>query len=550
MLNSPPDDLIGKTLGQFEILEEIGRGGMATVYRARQRSINRVVAIKVLPRALLHDPGFVERFTREVDVIAHLEHPHILPIYDYGEAEGLPYIAMRYLAGGSMAQLLRRGLPPVESLVRPLLQIAQALDHAHQQGIIHRDLKPGNILLDEKGNAYLTDFGIARVINSSLTGSAIIGTPAYMSPEQANGLPLDPRSDVYALGVVLFELVTGRIPFEAETPISMLLKHINEPIPSARMLRPSLPVGVEQVIYRATAKHPDDRYVTAGAFAAAVADAVAAQPRGTAFEDMPTIAEEPLPRTPTHLPTPIAAQTPAAYPQYPPAQTPPSSPYHGIPPSHGLFTAPTLPYEDAPPPPRYERKRRPLIWVGAVVLLVAVVAAVGVIVLRPSPPSTPTPLPTPFENARVARSAAYTLSVPDSWPFVDLSEGDRLSHVWQNGSSAAISLTQIPRPQGDANAFRAEIDAFVEEQYPAEHFTLIDEAMAENGVVRRSYRLQGLVDPPLDDGQVDTFFFNLPDALVVLELYAADSYGNDLVPMYQQVLDSARFASPAPRTGT
>lgn len=187
---TPKDDLIGKILGQFEIGEEIGRGGMATVYKARQRSMNRTVAIKVLPRQMLHDPGFYERFEREVDVISHLEHPHILPIYDYGQEEGLPYIAMRYLGGGSLEQRIRRGTVRIEDIEKPLRQVAQALDYAHQQGIIHRDLKPGNIMLDENGNAYLTDFGIARVLGSDLTGSMIIGTPAYMSPEQANGLPV------------------------------------------------------------------------------------------------------------------------------------------------------------------------------------------------------------------------------------------------------------------------------------------------------------------------------------------------------------------------
>ena len=270
------DDLIGKSLGQFEIIEEIGRGGMASVYRARQTSINRIVAIKVLPRSrCCTTPAFYERFTREVDLVAHLEHPHILPIYDYGEVDGTPYIAMRYLAGGSMAQWIRRGLPPLDKLAKPVEQVASALDYAHQEGVIHRDLKPGNILLDENDNAYLSDFGIARVLDSNLTGSAIIGTPAYMSPEQANGLPLDARSDIYSLGVVLFELVTGREPFEAETPVALLLKHINEPMPSARALRPELPLGAERVIIKATAKRPDDRYPSGSDLADAFASGAA-----------------------------------------------------------------------------------------------------------------------------------------------------------------------------------------------------------------------------------------------------------------------------------
>ncbi|MBZ0275487.1 MAG: serine/threonine protein kinase, partial [Anaerolineae bacterium] len=307
--NQPNDELIGKVLGKFEILEEIGRGGMATVYRARQLSMNRIVAVKILPHHFLHDPGFFERFEREVDVIAHLEHPHILPIYEYGKAEDVPYIAMRYLAGGSMAQMVRRGVPDLRDLDKPFKQIAEALDHAHRQGIIHRDLKPGNIMLDENGNAYLSDFGIARVLGSNLTGSAIIGTPAYMSPEQANGLPLDARSDIYAMGIVLFELVTGHEPYQAETPMGLLLKHINEPVPSVRRYRPDVPPGVDLVIQRATAKDPNARYPSAGEMAkdfsaALVGGAATAAVSRPAMDDMPTI----MPGTPP--PTPGYGMTP------------------------------------------------------------------------------------------------------------------------------------------------------------------------------------------------------------------------------------------------
>ena len=312
------DDLIGKSLGQFEIIEEVGRGGMASVYRARQTSINRIVAIKVLPKSLLHDPSFYERFTREVALVAHLEHPHILPIHDYGEVDGTPYIAMRYLAGGSMAEWIRRGLPPLDKLAKPISQVAAALDYAHQEGVIHRDVKPGNILLDENGNAYLSDFGIARVLDSNLTGSAIIGTPAYMSPEQANGLPLDARSDIYSLGVVLYELVTGQEPFEAETPVALLLKHINDPMPAARILRPELPIAAERVILKATAKRPEDRYPSASSLADAFAAALYADTHALAVDekndaDQPTLFDPDslLRRIPTHpanQPTPPQEQ--------------------------------------------------------------------------------------------------------------------------------------------------------------------------------------------------------------------------------------------------
>ncbi len=278
MNNRLADDYAGRTLGQFEIVEEIGRGGMATVYRARQKSINRMVAIKVLPRALLHDSSFYERFTREVDVIAQLEHPHILPIYDFGEVNGMPYIAMRYLAGGSLAARIRRGPLTPAQIVRPLSQVAQALDYAHQQGIIHRDIKPGNILLDEQGNAYLADFGIARVLNSTLTASSIIGTPSFMSPEQGMGQPLDGRSDLYSLGIVLFELLTGSEPFSADTPVGLLLKHINDPLPSLRARRPELSPGIEAVVQKAAAKQPGDRYATASDMANALAATLSATP--------------------------------------------------------------------------------------------------------------------------------------------------------------------------------------------------------------------------------------------------------------------------------
>ncbi|MFQ3567856.1 MAG: protein kinase [Aggregatilineales bacterium] len=520
------DEFIGKTLGQFEILDEIGRGGMATVYRARQLSINRIVAIKVLPRALLHDPMFYERFTREVDIIAHLEHPHILPIFDYGEADGVPFIAMRYLAGGSFSHWLRRGPPPLDALARPIMQIAQALDHAHRQSIIHRDLKPGNILLDEHGNAYLTDFGIARVINSSLTGSALIGTPAYMSPEQAHGLPLDGRSDIYSLGVVLFELLTGREPFEAETPVALLLKHINEPMPSPLTLRPDLPREVEAVIFKATAKMPHQRYATASALAAAFASAIEPATRpglATAIEDdAPTIVPE--------------AGTP-------PRMTPPSGTIMGS----GQIVTDKMADQPA-------RRRRAAMLLATGLFSIIAIGAAAILTIANvgsvDPPFAPTP--TAFDNGQRIVQAHYAISVPAGWEYIDRSADELPTQLWRQDENAYIGVTVVETSSGGrgliplletyspAGDVVSLINAYSAAHYdrPGTGYAFIDAAAAPNGTVRRSYRLEGAVDPPLPPGQTDVFFIPREDILIVLELYASDSLGNAIVPLYQQVLDS------------
>nr|NIP22610.1 serine/threonine protein kinase [Phycisphaerae bacterium]NIX26425.1 protein kinase [Phycisphaerae bacterium] len=215
-------NLSGRNLGPYRIMEQIGKGGMATVYKSYQPSVDRYVAIKVLPAHFAQDPAFVERFEREARTIARLEHPHILPVYDYGKADdGTTYIVMRYIEAGTLADLLAESVLFLEEGFRIFIQIGEALAYAHAQGVVHRDMKPSNVLIDMHNQAFLTDFGLARMVegDSSLTGSAILGTPAYMAPEQGEGKPADERSDIYALGIMLYELTTGRRPFEAETPM-------------------------------------------------------------------------------------------------------------------------------------------------------------------------------------------------------------------------------------------------------------------------------------------------------------------------------------------
>ena len=246
---------------------------MATVYRAYAPRFGRDVAIKVLPPEFLHDPDFRARFEREAHIIAALEHPGIVPVYDFGEEAGLPYLVMRYMVGGSLADRLARvPLAPLET-ARILAAIAPALDMAHARGVIHRDLKPGNILLDEHDNPYIADFGIAKLVEGSaaFTSSGIMGTPTYMSPEQAQGnVALDGRSDVYALGAMLYELLAGQPPYKADTPLSLAMAHVLNPVPHVQEAVPSLSVEVDRVVSRAMAKEREQRYATAGALATAL----------------------------------------------------------------------------------------------------------------------------------------------------------------------------------------------------------------------------------------------------------------------------------------
>jgi serine/threonine-protein kinase len=251
---------------------------MATVYRGFDPQVKRFVAVKVLPRELLHDPNFRARFAREAETIAALEHQAIVPLYDYGEEPetGQPYFVMRLMPGGSLADKLKGQPLPPQECARILMRLAGALDEAHRRGFIHRDLKPGNILFDQHGEAYISDFGIAKLVSGSttFTGSGVVGTPSYMSPEQGRGeKEIDGRSDVYALGAILFEMLTGEMPYQADTPVGVMLKHLTEPVPRVLEVKPDLPSGCETVIERAMAKDRTERFGTAGDLAHALTSA-------------------------------------------------------------------------------------------------------------------------------------------------------------------------------------------------------------------------------------------------------------------------------------
>jgi hypothetical protein len=260
--------------GRYEIKGELGRGGMASVYHAYDPRFERDVAIKVLPREFLHDPQFRARFEREAKTVAMLEHPAIVPVYDFGEEEGQPYIVMRYMSGGSMTERINKGPMPLDEIVKTISRLAPALDAAHAKGIIHRDLKPGNVLYDQYENAFLSDFGIARLTQAStvtLTGGAILGTPAYMSPEQvAGGGTIDGRSDIYAMGVILYQMLTGKTPYQADTAAKLMMMHILEPVPRVLDEKEDLPPDFDAVIEKAMAKSPDERFQTTEEMATAI----------------------------------------------------------------------------------------------------------------------------------------------------------------------------------------------------------------------------------------------------------------------------------------
>ncbi|HRE49315.1 MAG TPA: protein kinase [Aggregatilineales bacterium] len=265
------DPFIGQKFGEYNVISKLGKGGMATVYRARQTSVERDVAIKIIRSDKIDDPLFGERFTREARTIARLSHPHILKVFGFGHENDVAYLVMELLEGGSLAQLLRAsGAIPLEKSGRMLDQIAGALDYAHQQGIIHRDLKPDNVLLDKMHNAFLTDFGIAKLLNetTNITQTGMVmGTPAYMAPELWNGARADNRSDVYALGVILFEMLTGRVPYAGDTPFRMMAMHVHDPLPSISALNPAIPSIIDPIFIRSLAKNPDERFVSAGQLA-------------------------------------------------------------------------------------------------------------------------------------------------------------------------------------------------------------------------------------------------------------------------------------------
>jgi serine/threonine protein kinase len=273
-------DSVPEKLDKYKIIEEVGRGGFAAVYKAVDTTLDRTVALKVLAPHLLWDPTFVQRFQREAKVAANLDHPNIVTIHEVSQVEGVYFIAMQFLEGQTVSQILEAEGPlPISRVQAIIEQIASALNYAHARGFVHRDVKPSNIIVADDGRATLTDFGLVKAgegTKLSTTG-VVFGTPEYMSPEQAEGKKLDARSDVYSLGVVLFEMLAGRAPFLADTTPAVMYKHVHEP-PPLDELPSDLPQGAVAMVEKALAKDPADRYQSAGQMVEALRKAAAEAP--------------------------------------------------------------------------------------------------------------------------------------------------------------------------------------------------------------------------------------------------------------------------------
>ncbi len=256
----------GENVGAYRIIEQLGQGGMATVYKAYHPALDRYVAIKALHPAIMEDPNFLARFEREAKVVAKLEHPNIVPIYDFSEHAGQPYLVMKFIEGETLKARLAKGPLKKDEALRIVQAVANALTYAHKHGYLHRDVKPSNILLAPEGDIYLADFGLARIAEagaSTLSGDMLMGTPHYISPEQAQGVTdLDEGTDIYSFGVVLYELVVGRVPFSSDTPFSIIHDHIYTPLPLPREVNPTVPEAVELVLLKALAKNREDRYAS------------------------------------------------------------------------------------------------------------------------------------------------------------------------------------------------------------------------------------------------------------------------------------------------
>ena len=353
---------IGSTVGNYRIEEKLGQGGMATVYKGYHDRLDRHVAIKVLHAVFKDNESFLRRFTREAQVVARLEHSNIVPVYDFAEHEGYPYLVMRFVEGETLKGKLSQGVLSTKEIIRVANSIANGLDYAHKQGVLHRDIKPSNILLTTGGGVFIADFGLARITQSgesTMSQDMIMGTPQYISPEQAKGnTELDGRTDIYSFGIIVYEMVTGQVPFASDTGYSVIHSQIFDPPPLPSSLNDKISPAIEAVLLKVLEKDPAERYATAGEFMAAFKQAA---------QDAPS---QIGPQGAIVLPDSTEKKTQAAATA---VLTPPPEP---VPPLPQLQDTPST---ISPVPPPTERPKRPILYIGIGIILGMVILSLLII---------------------------------------------------------------------------------------------------------------------------------------------------------------------------
>ncbi len=425
------DTLSGRTIGKYQLLEKLGRGGMAEVYKGYQESLDRYVAIKLMHAFLVSEQDFLHRFKREARAMASLRHPNIVAIYDFDVyRDDMYYLVMEYISGGTLKQKLEdlaaaQESLPLERAVQIALQVAEALDYAHSRGMVHRDVKPANIMLGEDGRAVLTDFGIVKLVGGqtmayTATG-ALIGTPSYMSPEQAMGKPGDERVDIYALGVLLFQMTTGQLPFSADTPLAVIMQHVNTPIPEPVKFNPNVPPALQDIILHAMAKEPENRYQTARALAddlRALRLSPGAKTGVFVAAGLSSLEEiEGTVDLAVDTPTAVAPATPPVVVSQPPVSEPSLSQRPSLPTE--LMTAPAL--QSVPLPAQSvqpaAKKRSPWLYVVAVLVVIGLIGG-GVFAMtsRNNAADEPTPVAAGLADAATATPQAANTATDTAVP--------------------------------------------------------------------------------------------------------------------------------------
>lgn len=435
-------------IGKYQIVSLLGRGGMAEVFKAYQANLDRYVALKLMHNFLAEDPDFFERFAREAKNVAALRHHHIIQIHDFDREGANSYMVMEYVEGGTLKERLEnlkkagQRMPLNESL-RIIKEVGAALSYAHKRNMIHRDIKPANVMIDSNGRAILTDFGIAKVISTGkfTASGSILGTPAYMSPEQGLGQPGDHRADIYSLGVLLYQLVTGRLPFDADTPVAVILKHVNEKLPPPRAINPTLPVGLENVIIKSLAKDQNQRFQT-------VDDMLAT------LENLDSAQNIALPKDSTiRRPTPDSVQ--ATHPAF--DQTLPPGPLKVTDTPAGLGQAATQII--APVEKPKHRNWLPLILGGlAFIIVIGVIGALalgGILALQQKTPTAiaaVTDTPRPTETSGVIGTATTDPVLLAFTQQAGTSAAQEATFAAQQATIAALQATDTPTPTPDFTA--------------------------------------------------------------------------------------------------